>query len=551
MRTLLWLYADLVVHKGNPHSPEVFNRACTAYNLLKGVPPLSMFAVTEDHFITGPGKGLAGLDSGMAAPMGISSRVPAETRVRLRHINAVQKASGQVLEKPAQALDGYDDGLGSGGEYEDGAGDDDGGGGGGGGAMGSFTMFPPGMGAWPMPPPGFPGAFPMIHGMPGFPHMMQRPGMPFMPQHFMSGVPGFMAGPHHLPPQNGGARRWPNAPRQQQRLRTEEGSEDQDWEPASGGDGQRGEGHARGHGDQSSGDNAADMLLALADAANLAADEDCGGGSSRKRAGPPHGDQAAEPQQRRQRTSGGGSGYPSSAPAPSQRPYLGTREYIPPQPDDMEKQALARLAREAAASLNQSRQNQSQQDSLWQQLELKLSGAATAATAADVVKHEMLPEATAPRGAEEEALHRRATNSSLGTEEPLALPPRSTDGLLQPFQHRRSSTGGLGGEEGGATNAADAAAETGVVASPTSCTRDKELPNPAAVGAAGRLSTPPSSAVGGGSQAPAVASSAMEDSVVETLGKLATDPSLSAQERVQLISSYMKAVQNFVKVTVD
>ena len=157
MRTLLWLYADLVVHKNNPHSPEIFNKACVMYSQLRGVPPISAFAVAEDHFISGPGKGLAGLDSGMAAPMGISSRVPVETRDRLRVVNASQRAQDFDADYNAMA---EEDGMGDYADY---------------GAAMPFPVFP---------------------GMPGLESLH-----PDLANAWLQ-APGFNFGPMHMPRQS-------------------------------------------------------------------------------------------------------------------------------------------------------------------------------------------------------------------------------------------------------------------------------------------------------------------------------------------------------------
>ncbi|GAX76315.1 hypothetical protein CEUSTIGMA_g3761.t1 [Chlamydomonas eustigma] len=104
MRTLLWIYADLVVHRNNPHSPEMFERACTSYSQLRGVPPLSAFAVSEDHFLSGPGKGLAGLDSGMAAPMGMAVRMDHRSR-NSTHQTAAPKGSASLTSESEEGDD--------------------------------------------------------------------------------------------------------------------------------------------------------------------------------------------------------------------------------------------------------------------------------------------------------------------------------------------------------------------------------------------------------------------------------------------------------------
>ena len=209
-------------------------------------------------------------------------------------------------------------------------------------------------------------------------------------------------------------------------------------------------------------------------------------------------------------------------PPPTQQQPL-SRNATPQQPGDVEKRALARLAHEAAASLTDSKQ---QQDQLWRQLENKMSAGAGPTGGGGAVG---VGAPLGVAGVEVEQLEGprrgRATNSSsLATEEPLGP---VTGGCM------RVSGSGAAQEEGGAVTVATAA-------SPSS-TRDKDLS-----GSALPLQRAMPSA-----STPGAGGSGMEDSVVETLGKLATDPSLSAQERVHLISSYMKAVQQFVKVTVE
>ena len=52
--TLLWIYADLVVRQAQEHSPELFQRACEAYEEQGGVTPLAEFAVDEESLRLGP-----------------------------------------------------------------------------------------------------------------------------------------------------------------------------------------------------------------------------------------------------------------------------------------------------------------------------------------------------------------------------------------------------------------------------------------------------------------------------------------------------------------
>ena len=615
MRTLLWLYADLVVHKNMPHSPDVFKKACLAYSQLRGVPPISVFAVAEDHFISGPGKGLAGLDSGMAAPMGISSRVPPETRVRLRHINAAQRAQNGMLERPAQAMPGYDEDAAMMGEYDEGEEEGDMMGGD---PMQNFAMFagmeslhPDLAGAWLNHPSSMlnaaMGASPGIH--PGFASLLQRQAMmmqtglpnellmsqmlaaPYPNGHHqqMPSMPGGGPGgrqanrrPWPAPPndaQHGGGRYeqgeggmqeqgWmqheeyddgedgeePSDPQQQQQQQHGGGGrerrlpqrfrEEEEEEQATGGAAFRPKAPPARPPQSSApaNDDAASMLLALADAANSILDEgdpNSSGGPSRKRPYAPTAEAQAEQQRRQRSSSGGGNpgafsggrqmtlpGVPGYAgllyPPPTQQQPL-SRNATPQQPGDVEKRALARLAHEAAASLTDSKQ---QQDQLWRQLENKMSAGAGPTGGGGAVG---VGAPLGVAGVEVEQLEGprrgRATNSSsLATEEPLGP---VTGGCM------RVSGSGAAQEEGGAVTVATAA-------SPSS-TRDKDLS-----GSALPLQRAMPSA-----STPGAGGSGMEDSVVETLGKLATDPSLSAQERVHLISSYMKAVQQFVKVTVE
>ena len=573
MRTLLWLYSDLVVHKNIPHSTEVFKKACLAYSQLRGVPPIATFAVAEDHFLSGPGKGLAGLDSGMAAPMGISSRVPPETREKLRHNNSAQRAQLGTPEWPAQAMPGYDEGEDAEmmGDYDEGEEEGDVPEAG---PMQAFPMFtgmeamnPELMGAWFNLPPSLmhaameapPGGMSMHPGLADvlrqghamsqmppqrFPHPQssQRHHQGVHPASMLGGGPGSreQADRRHWPvagavhPQQwsglqgmhgGNPQAWmqprPNDdvsqpadqwPRQQQGGGGQEHGppqrfkEEEEEEQAVGGVAPRPKTQVR---PQQQAD-AASMLLSLANAADRIIDDgdpSSGGGSPSRK----HSLAVEVPagQRLRQKRSSGGV-PPASQQHPSSSPIA-----LPMHHDQVEERALARLAREALTSLSDSHQ---QQEQLRRQLKVKSCAGGSVGGGSNP--------AGLNGGAHEEqlltkALRRRATNSSSMVSEKELL-------------------GGMVGDqgEGGAVTWATAA-------SPRSSSREKDFVATALLQQQLRTTSPLAVAPG------AAAISCMEDSVVETLGKLATDPSLSAPERVQLISAYMKAVQQFVKVTVE
>lgn len=518
MRTLLWLYADLVVHKNNPHSPEVFNKACMAYNQIRGVPPISAFAVAEDHFISGPGKGLAGLDSGMAAPMGISSRAPTDAR------------------DPRQR------GGSRGGDFDEGdyMGEDAGMGGGAPAVGGDFTDF--GAAAFPM----FAGIDPNLLHPDLASAWLQAPGManfnfnqlgrqfqlPSFPnQMLMPSLPGSEG--WQVP--NGG--QYEGGEEQDEYEGSEPGGESQDGGRERGRDRRRpqryreeedgaGAHRASRLADGGSvGDEAANMLLALANAANSILDDDGGSGAapSRKR---PHSEVSNQ-----RRTSGGGGANPQATPPTAlQQPFP---HQVPL--EDPEKQMLARLAQEAAANLVQ-QPGGAGQDQLWQQLEQRLARPPSALNKSEDLM--AMPSLNLnlkglSEGGEERRV--RATNSSsVATDEPLR---DGTTGAP------RVSSNGEGAYPN--PNEEGEGRREGATKSPTSCTRGENDAHDATNGA---RSTPPLSS---SAAAPPNATPSMEDCVVVTLGKLATDPTLSAQERVQLIGSYMKAVQSFVKITVD
>ena len=62
--TLLWIYVNMVSNLQIPPSHAAFLEACMSYSLMQGVPPLALFLVGEDHFLSGPGRGLVGMASG-------------------------------------------------------------------------------------------------------------------------------------------------------------------------------------------------------------------------------------------------------------------------------------------------------------------------------------------------------------------------------------------------------------------------------------------------------------------------------------------------------
>jgi len=524
MRTLLWLYADLVVHKNNPHSPDVFNKACQTYSQLRGVPPISSFAVAEDHFISGPGKGLAGLDSGMAAPMGISSRVPQETRDKLRLVNSSQRAGefdeGDYMED--------ENAVGNapmvGGDFDFGA--------------SAFPLFgidpnllhPDLANAWLQAPGLNNFNFNQLQGrqfqLPSFPNQMLMPSIPAPGRGWKGAVPdgvqydvneeqeGYEGSDPGGDSQGGGRDRDRRRPQRYREEGETGAAASRSVRPAANGNN----------------DDAANMLLALADAANSILDEDDGSGAAARDA-PSRKRRHSEVAANNQRRSSAGAGGSLNAIPPNTQMQLSSLQ-LPL--DNPEKLSLAQLAQEAAL-INAYGANLGQQTGgadhnlLWQKLEQTLARP----TAALVKSEELIPNQPLKglsEGGEERRV--RATNSSsITTAEPLrglnGVPRLSSNGEAYPNEE---------GEDRG----------EGATKSPTSCTRaESDAPGNAAAGA--RLTPPLSSSAA----APPTATATMEDCVVVTLGKLATDPTLSAQERVQLIGSYMKAVQSFVKISVD
>ena len=78
------------------------------------MPPIEIFAVAEYHSLLGPAsEGLAGLNSGMMAPMGISSsREPPDTHEMRRHISAEHRTHRGMLVWPPKAAPGDEEGEG-------------------------------------------------------------------------------------------------------------------------------------------------------------------------------------------------------------------------------------------------------------------------------------------------------------------------------------------------------------------------------------------------------------------------------------------------------
>jgi hypothetical protein len=98
-QTLLWIYYDLVVSKGYAPATATFKRACMLYGQLPGLPPVSAFAVNENHFVSGPGRGLVGLNSGIPAPGGPypKARSQSASQVPQAHAEMDYTAEGDAV----------------------------------------------------------------------------------------------------------------------------------------------------------------------------------------------------------------------------------------------------------------------------------------------------------------------------------------------------------------------------------------------------------------------------------------------------------------------
>ncbi len=116
------------------------------------------------------------------------------------------------------------------------------------------------------------------------------------------------------------------------------------------------------------------------------------------------------------------------------------------------------------------------------------------------------------------------TAAAAAAEQSTMMTIKTADVGIYPIGHRGSSSGAAPDAPVGQHGVG-----SGLTASPSCYTNDG--------GGEGLLVQQPT------------ASAAVEESVVDTLSKLATDPSLSGAERVHLIKSYMMAVQSFVKIS--
>ncbi|GAX76297.1 hypothetical protein CEUSTIGMA_g3742.t1 [Chlamydomonas eustigma] len=104
-RTLLWQYINLIVNEQLDCSKETFTLACERYNSISGVVPLAEFVVDLNHFVSGPGKGLAGLASGISAPMGRPTQEEewaAGKALKAKHevMGKANRSSSQTYDSP-------------------------------------------------------------------------------------------------------------------------------------------------------------------------------------------------------------------------------------------------------------------------------------------------------------------------------------------------------------------------------------------------------------------------------------------------------------------